>query len=590
MLTLAQSVLFVGATTFDYVIIGGGPAGLLVANRLSANSNITVAIIEAGDSVYNNPNVTALPKTIAEFSPGLGTSIDWGYTSAPQKYTANRTLTLHAGKALGGTTTIFGMTYLRAERAQIDAWEDLGNEGWSWESLWPYYLGQEMLQLPTEEQQKNGATFVEEVHGLIGEVDVGFTPYLTGQGAFDLLSETSIALGYPLNKDANNGTMRGTTTWPSMLKVEEKIREDAARSFYWPIADERRNNHLFLNMTATKIVWSNNTSSDGLMTAAAVEVVTSNNTIGVIKAKREVIIAAGSLRSPALLEHSGVGSPATLSVLGIENTVPQPTLGSNYVDQPANGITYSSSTNWTGYGTFVTYLTASDLFGSDLPKIAEEVRANLSSYASTIIADYAPGATTLDTQERLLKHQFDLIFSANSTVPLAELLWVPYETAIVAQFWNLLPFSRGSVHITSKDPLIAPLMDPNFFQLPIDMYVQAAAASRIREFFATAPLSQHVTGEVAPSFDVVPKDADWRDPLWHKWIKETYASNSHPVSTCAMMSQELGGVVDAEGKVYGTDNVRMVDASMFPTQISGHLTANIYATAGKIVDAMLSRV
>jgi choline dehydrogenase-like flavoprotein len=251
---LIQGVLAVYATSFDYVIVGGGPAGLLVANSLSANPDLTVAVIEAGGSVYNNPNVTAIPKTIAEFSPGLGTSIDWSYTSAPQKYTDNRTIPFAAGKALGGSTTIFGMTYLRAEKGQIDAWEELGNEGWNWDSMWPYYLVQEQFQVPNEEQQSNGASYEKRTHGFEGEVDVGFTPYLTGQGAFDLFSETSKTLGFPLNRDANNGSLRGTTTWPSMLKAEEKIREDAARSFYWPVAESRPNLHIFLNTTATRII------------------------------------------------------------------------------------------------------------------------------------------------------------------------------------------------------------------------------------------------------------------------------------------------------------------------------------------------
>lgn len=590
-LTLAQSVLSACATSFDYVIVGGGPAGLLIANRLSANPNITVAIIEAGGSVYNNPNVTALPKTIAEFSPGIGTSIDWSYTSAPQKYTANRTLPLYAGKALGGTTTINGMTYLRAEKPQIDAWEDLGNDGWNWENMLPHYLNEEKFQVPNEEQHMNGATYEGDFHGMKGEVDVGFTPYLTGQGAFELLSETSKALEYPVNEDANNGAMRGTSTWPSMLRVEEKIRADAARSFYWPIADTRRNLHVFLNTTATNIFWREETVSEKVRKAAGVKVVTSGNTTEPIHANYEVIVAAGSLRSPALLEHSGIGNSAILEALGVETTVTLPTVGSNLVDQPANGIIYSSTTNWTGYGTFVTYLTASDLFGCELAAITEEIRTNLSTYAATIVGDYAPDVTTIEVQEQLLKHQVDLVFSLDSTVPLAEILWVPYETAIVAQFWNLLPFSRGSVHITSADPIKAPSINPNFFQLPIDMYVQAAAAIRIRDFFATAPLSQHVTGEVTPSFETVPPhNSNWRDPAWHAWIKETYASNSHPVSTCAMMSQKLGGVVDAEGKVYGTENVRVVDASIFPTQISGHLTASVYAIASKISDAMLSKL
>jgi choline dehydrogenase-like flavoprotein len=321
-----------------------------------------------------------------------------------------------------------------------------------------------------------------------------------------------------------------------------------------------------------------------------VEVVTSKNTTDTIYAAREVIIAAGSLRSPALLEHSGIGNTAILEPLGIKTTVSHPTVGSNLADQPANGMTYYSTTNWTGYPTFVTYLTASDLFGTDLSAITEEVQANISNYAAIILADYAPNALSLKIQEQLLQHQFDLIFSPNSTVPLAELLWVTYETAIVAQYWNLLPLSRGSIHVTSSDPTVPPSINPNFFQLPIDMYVQAAAAIRIRDFFATPPLSQEVYREVTPSFDTVPQNATWRDAAWHAWIKKTYSSNSHPVSTCAMMSQELGGIVNTEGKVYGTGNVRVVDASIFPTQISGHLTASIYAMAGKIADSILDKI
>jgi choline dehydrogenase-like flavoprotein len=248
---------------------------------------------------------------------------------------------------------------------------------------------------------------------------------------------------------------------------------------------------------------------------------------------------------------------------------------------------YNSSTNWTGYPTFVSYLTALDLFGEELSTITEEVRANLSVYAATIVADYAPDTISLETQESLLKRQVDLVFSPESTVPLLELLWAPTGNQIIAQFWNLLPLSRGSIHIESTDTTLPPRIDPNFLQLPIDTYVQAAAAIRIREYFTTSPLADHATGEVTPGFQTVPQDAGWRDPSWESWIKKALGGNSHPVSTCAMMSKELGGVVDNEGKVYGTRNVRVVDASVFPTQISGHLSASVYAVAGKIADAML---
>jgi choline dehydrogenase-like flavoprotein len=586
LLALARAA---ASTAFDFVIVGGGPAGLLVANRLSADPNMTVAVIEAGDSAYNNPNVTRLPQSIAEFSPGIGTQVDWRYTSTPQKYASNGTLPYTAGKALGGSTVIYGMTYVRAEKTQIDAWEKLGNDGLTWDKLWPYYLSQEKFQIPDETQKKNGATFEESAHGFDGQVSVGFTPYLTGQGAFEILKQTTEALGYPVNVEVNNGDMSGTSTWPSMLNTTEAIRGDAARAYYWGVADARPNLHVFLNTTANKIVWGSENSTNGCAIASGLEVVTVDGKSEIIRANREVIVAAGSIRSPAILEHSGVGNPAILEPLGIQATVRHPSVGTNLMDQPANGISYSSSTNWTGYPAFGTYLTASDLFRDDLAAITEELRSNISAYAKTIVGDTVPDATTIEIQEQLLKHQIDLIFHPNSTVPLAELLWIPYETAIVCQFWNLLPLSRGSIHINSSDSSAQPAINPNFFQLPIDMYVQAAIAVRIREFFATAPLSQNVIAEVGPGFETVPQNTSWKDAAWATWIEQTYASNSHPVSTCPMMSREFGGVVDTEGKVYGTENVRVVDASVFPTQISGHLTATVYAIAARIADAILSK-
>jgi choline dehydrogenase-like flavoprotein len=596
---MSPSILFLALThvvcdtyvpeTYDYIIVGGGPAGLLVANRLSANPNVTVAVIEAGDSAYNNPIVSYVPKSITEYGLFTGTSIDWGYKTAPQKYAGNSSLDFWAGKALGGSTTINGMTYLRAEKEQIDAWEKLGNEGWNWDSMLEYYLKQEGFTAPNEELVKRGATFKDDTHGRTGELAVGFTPHLVDQGFADLFKETFEALGYPYNEDANDGNMRGFNTWPMTLNETGPTRADGARSFYFPVAS-RPNLHVFLNTTAARIIWDDEHSATSDVLASGVEVIDAGNVTKIIGATKEVIVATGAIRSPAFLEHSGLGNPAILEPLGIKTVNPLHSVGSNLPDQPQNGMTYTSSTNWTGYPTFVTYLTASDLFGEGLAALTEELRANLSVYAAAIVADYAPNTITVETQEQLLKHQVDLVFTTDSTVPLVEILWAPTGKQIIAQFWNLIPLSRGSIHIESLDASLPPRIDPNFFQMPIDMYVQAAAAIRIRDYFATPPLAEHVTGEVSPGFEAVPQDANWRHATWDAWVKDSLNGNSHPVSTCAMMGKELGGVVDAEGRVYGAQNVRVVDASVFPTQISGHLSASVYAIAGKIADAMIKGI
>ncbi|KAF2188096.1 GMC oxidoreductase [Zopfia rhizophila CBS 207.26] len=570
--------------TFDYIIVGGGTAGLVLANRLSSNLSITVAVIEAGDSVLDNPNVT----DVSAFGLAFGSSIDWAYTSAPQKYAGNRTLTYDAGKALGGTSTINGMTYLRAEKEQIDQWEELGNEGWNWESLWPYYLKHEGFLKPDYWQVERGATFEKEVHGFEGPVGVGWSKHLIGQGVESILRGTSEALGIPFNADANDGSMRGFTTWPFTLNASTNIREDAARAYYWSIPPESRPNlRVYLNTTATRIIWDPE-SKIGKVQASGVEVLTSTNSKKFISITTdgEVILSTGSIRSPALLELSGIGNPAILEPLGIKTIIPLPSVG-NLHDQSNTLMSYSSSAKWTGYPSFVTYVTASDLFGTHLNFVSDSLRANISRYAETIVSDSAPNATSVSILKSLLQKQVNLIFKENSSVPLAELLWVPSANAISVAFWNLLPFSLGSIHITSANPTIPPSINPNYWQLEIDILVQSAAAMKIREYFSTPPLSEYVSGEISPNFTVVPQDARFDDTRWGDWLKGVSGSNMHQVGTCAMKNRELGGVVDIEGRVYGALNVRVVDASVIPEQVSGHLSATVYAVAERIVEGIL---
>jgi choline dehydrogenase-like flavoprotein len=569
---------------FDYIIVGGGPAGLVLANRLSVDPNITVAIIEAGDEQYNNINVT----DVGLLFPGLGTDLDWSYTSAPQKYISNRTFGFSAGKALGGTTTINGMTYIRAEKDQIDVWEELGNEGWNWEALWRYYIGQEGFIRPDGEIAGNGAVFEGKDHGFEGEVAVGWSKYFMKDGVFEILKDTSENMGVKWNKDANGGRVAGFTTWPLTLNSTANIRQDAARAFYYPVAKQRPNLHVLLNTTATRIIWDESTTSSGSATAKGVEVISaSTNTTQTILSTHEVILAAGSLRSPALLEHSGIGNPSILSPLNIPIVANLPSVGANLQDQPNTAISYTSNRNWTGYPSFATFLTASDLFGASLSSLASELRANATDYASRIVADAPVNETTVKIEELLIRRQIDLVFTPNSTIPLAELTFFPQGSSFTCVFWNLLPFSRGNIHVTSANSSTLPSINPNFLQLPIDTLLQVAAAVKAREYFTTAPLSQYVTVENAPGLDTVPAGAGWRDERWGAWIKKAYGLNNHPVSSTAMRSKELGGVVDKEGRVYGTGNVRVVDGGILPLQISGHLSATIYAAAGKIADAVL---
>lgn len=294
----------VAAASYDYIVVGGGTGGLVVANRLSENSGSSVLIIERGNKQLDNPDVYN-PNA---YEDAFGTSIDYAYQSVPQKYFGNTTQTLRAGKALGGTSTINGMAYTRAQDVQIDAWGAIGNKGWSWSSLFPYYLKSEDFQIPTPAQYDAGANYVPAYNGESGPLLTGWTYDMQNSSIHTELNETYQALGIDYIPDVNGGKMHGYTMFPRTVNRGEHLREDAARAYYYPF-DSRPNLSVMLNTTANRIVWDPSTIVTGPAVATGVEVIHQDGTVEVHIANKEVILGAGSLISPAILERSGVGNP-----------------------------------------------------------------------------------------------------------------------------------------------------------------------------------------------------------------------------------------------------------------------------------------
>ncbi|ESZ96297.1 hypothetical protein SBOR_3352 [Sclerotinia borealis F-4128] len=555
---------------YDFVIIGGGTSGLVIANRLSEIPSITVAVIEAGFSVLNNTNVSR----VDGFTLGLNTSIDWQYESTSQTYAGGRTLEFNAGKALGGTSTINGMTYVRAAPQQIDSWGQLGNTGWNWSTLYPYYKKSESFTIPTHAQTAAGASYVPAFHGENGPLKVGYAYDLNNGSLFSHVGKAWETLGVKRTQDMNGGNVTGYMVGPSTLDREKNVREDAARAYYYPIQG-RSNLHVFLNTTARRIVWGSNLGAT--YTASGVEVLNSNGEIEVINATKEVIVSAGTLRSPAILELSGIGNPTILRKYGIPINIILPGVGENLQDQPNNVLIYQGNTTYNGTVPYVTYAPLSSI----LPSVPA---ANISTWASSISAainsSISPGAMNY-----LLTIQNDLI---NQNVPDIEVIFGNTVTLgsgpsvyLDTAFWGLLPFSRGNVHISSSDPTIYPTINPNFFLVDFDLKVQVAIAKWTRKFWAAKPLGSAFT-EISPGYAVIPKNAT--DAQWEIWIKSTFGPNNHPVGTCSMQGTTSGGVVDSNLKVYLTSNVRVIDASILPYQVSGHLTSTLYAVAERASD------
>ncbi|KAL1635596.1 hypothetical protein SLS56_001649 [Neofusicoccum ribis] len=583
-------------TTYDFIVVGGGTAGLVVANRLSEDPSVTVAVIEAGYSVFNNSNV----QNTTSFGLSTGTEIDWQYKTVPQKYALNATEDYTAGKALGGTSTLNGMTYIRSETVQIDVWEELGNSGWNWDSLFHYYKKSEHFEPPTPSQVANGADYNPDYHGFEGYLDVGWQSIAPQSGnASAIVRKTWENVGMPYNKDVNGGYMRGHGVWPFTLDAKTSIREDSARAYYYPV-QERPNLHVYLNTTALKLVWDDEEKygdDDSGLVANGVEISSAGRTM-TLKASKEVVVSLGSTRTPCFLEYSGVGNPAILEKFDIPVRIPLPSVGENLQDQTnvaLIGALKPNDTTFLGYPPYVTYPTAQDLFGTNLSTVEASVRSSIPSFAAQNVAA-SNNATTQAIQETLLTKQADLIFTNAATLPIAEILTAPYSTSGVAVLptWALLPFGRGSIHIASASPLAvganasSPAINPNFFMNAFDNAMQAAAMRYARTALTTPPLSDFVGALLSPSLDAVPADAD--DATWLAYAKGAYMSNAHPVGTAAMMSKELGGVVDAQLKVYGTSNVRVVDASVLPWQVCGHLTSTIYAVAERASDIIRGKV
>jgi len=568
--------------TFDYIVVGGGLAGLTVASRLSENSAVTVLVIEAGTDNRNDPRVF----DIYEFTQAYFSDIDWSWK-------CDQGRTMHGGKTLGGGTSINGMVWTRGLAAQYDAWSELlepaeASVGWNWDNLFTYMKKAEDFSAPNSQQKAKGATSVSSFHGTSGPVQVTFPDAIYGGPQQpDFAQTVSNVTGLVHSADLSGGSPNCVAFVPHSINWHDSDdRSSAATAYLSPVESDRTNWLTLTKYQVTKLLFKSNSLP---LVVTGVQFKESNNTGSTFTAfaSREVILAAGAIQTPALLQLSGIGDAAYLKTLGITSVLNIPTVGKNLQEQAQNAFG-ATSTNFNvdgkGPSDVIAYPNIYQAFGSNATSAVNTITTSLSSWAES----QATNAANASALETIYGIQAGLIVKQNA--PIMEVKWdTGYPAGLGILMWNLLPFSRGNVKITSTNALTKPSVTVNYFSIDFDLQVQVAGARLARKILSSAPLNALSEGETVPGSAVPNTNGNGgTDAAWRTWIQNNFDSVSHPIATCAMMRQELGGVVDANLRVYDTSNLRIVDASIIPLQISAHLQSTLYGVAEKAADIIKS--
>ncbi|KAJ7122424.1 alcohol oxidase [Mycena epipterygia] len=591
---------------YDYVVVGGGTAGLTVANRLTEDKDVTVAVLEAGFNAEGLPEV---------FIPGLigtgisFTTLNWAYSTVPQTNLNGRTLTVNAGKALGGSTIINSMIFPRAEKEQYDVWGQLNNDStWTWNNLLPFFKKSELFSPPNAFQTASGVRYLPSVHGFSGRVKVGFPNFFFAQSA--LWRKAAESLGFPASPDLSNGDPHAVGIAPNLIDAANNTRCSAACAYYTPFAS-RPNLVVITNATVSRILWAKSGANSAL-TASGVEYLVNNKT-QTINVSKEVILSAGTVGSPKVLELSGVGNSTILKAAGVTPVLSLPTVGENFADHVhswANAFTNITLTkdvlllnpafaaeqqalwfkNRTGLLSAVPrslgIAAPSDVFTpSQLNTLIAQAEANLTHFATQFSNGNPALAKGIAAQHKIAL----ALYQQNKELPLEMNAEPGYSgptafsvrparnyTAINSVLYA--PLSRGRTHIVSSNPLTPPAVDPAYWAHPIDVAAQVGGIKLARRILVAPPLDSIYNGEFEPGAD---KDTDAKI---EEWLRGVVVSDNHEVGSLSMMPQSLGGVVDTALKVYGTANVRVADASIIPFPVSAHLSSTVYMIGERAAD------
>lgn len=528
----------------DYIIIGGGSAGCVLANRLSTDPKARVLLIEAGSN--NNALFVKMPAGFGEIVP-TANAHNYGFETEPEPHLHNRRLYWPRGRGLGGSSAINAMVYIRGNAWDYDHWNQLGNKGWSYASVLPYFKRAESFEGDGD----------LEYHGRDGMLSV-----LKSQRSDDILLdkfvEAGIQAGFPYTKDFNGRHQEGFSRYEHTIRDNQRC--SAARGYLEPV--QKRENLEIITHTIVDKILSKNKRAYGVSTLT-------NGIAGEYTARREIILASGAVNSPQILLRSGIGDPVDIKPHGLELVHDLKGVGKNLQDhlgvvsqfactQPVT--LHRSATWWRKTLAGIRYLlfrngdaawppTAGGAFVRSNPD--KDIPDTQMHYVSVAIVDS-------HGREKLQKrHGFSNII------------------------YSCRPQSRGYITLKDTAPQASPAIFANYLSEPQDIIDLRNGFRQGRQVMMQDAFAAYRGEELKPGNDInVDKDDEIDD-----WIKNTAETLYHPVGTCKMgTADDPTAVVDTNGCVYGMKNLRVCDASLMPTLIGGNTNAPTIMMAEKISD------
>ncbi|OJD32283.1 choline dehydrogenase [Diplodia corticola] len=583
----------VDGKTYDYIIVGGGLSGLVVANRLSEKSSASVLVIEYGP--VDRSNKTTVPY--------LGTSTNaagmFNITSAPEPFLGNSTFAVMAGSIAGGGSSVNGMVCGRASAADYDSWEQLGNEGWGWDGLLPYFKKGTTLGAPSADEAKElGYTWDPSYYGK-GPLQVGY-PDFQYPDMYTFFSGFE-ELGVTFQKEQGAGNNTGLVWSPSALDTKTMTRSSSLTAYY-DTASSRKNLNLLSEHQVTQVILSSDLTAEGVKVTNRAD-----GSVSTIYAKKEVILAAGAIHTPQLLQLSGIGPKAVLKAAGVKVKLDLAAVGSNFQDHPVAYSMWSLNQTFPNAGSLASNATYNEesLQAYLVNKSGPYTRAQGNSVAflplhtvtdagSTLVADlkaqvpteHLPSIYTDSALQKGFKAQRDIL-AAQLLAGSVAAIEFPFSGAGFVPNAVQKPLSRGTVYLNASDPTGEPVVSHQAFANPFDRAQVFAGFQFTRKFFASDAVSSAMTpAEAAPGAAVDTEDAFFAAMTAAGLMSPTFA---HASGSCPMMPRKSGGCVGADLLVYGAKKLSVVDASIMPIIPSNHLQASVYAVAEKAADLIKAR-